>query len=67
MGDKIKDLPLDLNFTPSTSDVTIISTLFKKTEGEDVKKGSYEFKDSVIGGVLFLVLSFPMTSSIIKK
>jgi len=65
MGDKIDKLPTDGNSSPSKSDMDIISNLFKNKEAAG--KVAYEFKDSVTGGILFLVLSSPMADKIIRS
>ena len=65
MGDPIEKLPTDTNSSPSKSDMDIISNLFKNKEVAG--KVAYEFKDSIIGGILFLVLSSPMSDKIIRS
>lgn len=65
MGDKIDKLPTDTNSAPSKSDMDIISNLFKNKE--IAGKVAYEFKDSVVGGILFLALSSPMADKIIRS
>ena len=65
MGDKIDKLPTDTTSSPSKSDMDIISNLFKNKE--IAEKVAYEFKDSIIGGILFLALSSPMADNIIRS
>lgn len=65
MGDRIEELPTDDNLSPSKSDMNIISNIFKNKE--TVSKVTYEFKDSLVGGILFLLLSAPITSTLIRK
>jgi len=64
MGDRIDILPTDETTIPSKSDIDILSSLFKK---EEVKKVAHEFKHSVIGGVLFLLLSSPMSDKLLQS
>lgn len=55
MGDKIDKLPVDDNAIPSKSDVDMIGALFQN--GEKTGKVAYEFKDGVIGAILFVLIS----------
>lgn len=64
-GDSIDKLPTDTTTSPSKSDMDIISNLFRNKEVAG--KVVYEFKDSIIGGVLFLALSSPMADKIIRS
>lgn len=73
-GDSIDKLPTDATSSPSKSDMNIIFNLFKNKDADEnvevsgvsgVKSG-YEFKGSVSGGILFLILSSPMVDNIIR-
>lgn len=65
MGDRIEKLPTDTaSPSPSKSDMDIITNLFKSGSAGKV---AYEFKDSIIGGTLFLMLSSPMSTNIIRS
>jgi hypothetical protein len=55
MGDKLSDLPITENAPVPKSDLEMVDALFKNRT--QTNKVAYEFKDSIIGGILFLVLS----------
>lgn len=65
MGDKIDKLPTDNTAITTNSDLEMIGALFQNKD--QVNKISYEFKDPVIGGVLFLVLSSHPFDKIIRS
>jgi hypothetical protein len=64
MGDDIDRLPNDPNSQVNSEDLEIITNIFlnKKT-----KKIAHEFKDSIIGGILFVILANPNIDKIINK
>ena len=55
MGDKIDKLPIDDTALTTNSDIEMIGALFQNKE--QVSKISSEFKDPVIGGTLFIIIS----------
>jgi hypothetical protein len=55
MGDKIDKLPIDDTLAYEDSDLEIIGSLFQNKE--KVNKVSMEFKDPLIGSILFAILS----------
>ena len=77
MGDPINKLPTDTKSSINKSDMTIISNLFKNDSVNNSnnsnnsppndKEEASPFKDSVLGGVLFVVLSLPIVDKAIKS
>ena len=69
MGDKIDNLPIDSTSSSPKSDIDIILNVFKPTEGGggEPSKVVHEFKSSIIGGTLFLILSSPIVDKIIRS
>jgi hypothetical protein len=64
-ADNISDLPTN-RIQPSHNEIKIVDTLFKKhssTLGNITK----EFKDSIVLGILFLILSLPQVDNLFKK
>ena len=64
-GDPILQLPVDQN-TPTNDEIQIVNTVFKKYENT-ANVIFVELKDSIIVGVLFIILSIPQVDDIIKK
>ncbi len=65
MGDSIDKLPIDPTTNYSNSDIEMVNALFKNKVA--VNKIALEFKGSVIGGILFVILSLPYSDKIIKS
>lgn len=55
MGDNIQDLPLDPMTSSNNIDLEMVNTLFQNKE--KTNRIVWEFKDSLIGGLLFLILA----------
>jgi len=59
-GDNINTLPVNDNEKLHNTDEELLDVLLgddKKEKIKDIKKVSYIFKDSLLGGILFLILS----------
>lgn len=74
MGDKIGNLPTDTKSSMNKSDMNIISNLFKNDNSSDSieskstdKNGPNKFKDSIIGGILFVILSSQIVDKTIRS
>lgn len=65
MGDKIDKLPTDDTNTPAKHDMIMVSSLFQDTK--QTSKVEYEFKDYIIGGILFVILSSQLFDKFIKS
>lgn len=65
MGDKIDKLPIDNTASSSKSDIEMIGALFQSKE--TVTKVTYEFKDAIVGGVLFAILSSSLFDNMIRS
>jgi hypothetical protein len=65
MGDKIDKLPIDNTSITTNSDLEMIGALFQNKE--QIKKISFEFKDSIIGGILFIILSSHQFDKLIRS
>lgn len=61
--DLIVDLPTDDNTLPSHSEIKIVDSLFQR----NMEKIFYDIKDSIVIGILFAILSLPMSSELLKK
>ena len=64
-GDPITSLPMDKS-QPSQSEINIVNTLFTKHKST-MDLVIAEVKDSAVIGLLFVVLSLPLTDNLIKK
>lgn len=65
MGDRIDKLPTDDTTTVSKSDIDMIGALFQNKE--QTSKLTNEFKDPIIGGLLFVVLSSHPIDKLIRS
>jgi len=66
MSDLISSLPMDNN--PLNHDeIHILQTLFKDENKYDIKNIFIELKDSVIGGILFGLLSTPQFNKLLER
>lgn len=65
MGDKLTDLPTDKSSNPSQEDMDVILNLFKNKEA--MTKVTGEFRHSIYGGILFLILSSSIFDNLIKS
>jgi hypothetical protein len=65
MTDHIDKLPVDQN-PVSHQEAQIVETLFKENKNE-IKTTFEELKDSLMVGILFLVLSLPQTERLIQS
>ena len=64
MADPIVQLPTD-NSLPNKEELTIVNTLFKNSN--TVETIVNEMKDSIIAGILFIILSLPQVDEFIKS
>ena len=64
-GDPIATLPVDKS-QPTNNELQIVNTLFTKHKST-MESIAEEFKDLLIIGLLFVVISLPMTNEFIKK
>lgn len=65
MADPIVQLPTD-NTQPNQEELTIVNSLFKK-HSNTIETVANELKDSIIAGILFIVLSLPQVDELIKS
>jgi hypothetical protein len=65
MADPIVQLPTD-NTKPNQDELTIVNSLFKK-HSNTIETVANEMKDSIIAGILFIVLSLPQVDELIKS
>lgn len=65
MADPIVQLPTD-NTQPNQDELTIVNSLFKK-HSNTIETVANEMKDSIIAGILFIVLSLPQVDELIKS
>ena len=65
MADPIVQLPTD-NTQPNQEELTIVNSLFKK-HSNTIETVANEMKDSIIAGILFIVLSLPQVDELIKS
>ena len=65
MADPIVQLPTD-NISPNHDELTIVNTLFKK-HSNTIETVANEMKDSIIAGILFIILSLPQVDEFIKS
>ena len=65
MADPIIQLPTD-NIQPNQEELTIVNSLFKK-HSNIIETVANEMKDSIIAGILFIVLSLPQVDEFIKS
>ena len=64
-GDKIRDLPVDNpDHKSRPEDLELVSTLFRNKEHTSTL--FKEFKDSLIGGLLFIILSLKVTDKFLE-
>ena len=66
IGDAINELPTD-DGPVSEDDLKLADTLFGKKNTKFLDKLAGEFKDLFLAGILFIVLSIPMTDNLITK
>ena len=64
-ADILENLPTNKN-QPSHNEIKIVDTLFKK-HTSTISNITKEFKDSIIIGVLFFILSLPQVDDLFKK
>ncbi len=64
MGDVIENLPIDEKNVLDKSDIDLVNILFKTNVEE--KKTRSEFKENIAAGLLFLILSSPLSSTAIR-
>ena len=64
-SDSLDKLPTDKTMM-GHNDLEIVDKVFEKHTGT-MNKVAGEFKDALIGGVLFALLSFPQVDSLIKR
>jgi len=66
MADLISSLPVDE--TPlNHNEIHILQTLFKEDNRNDISRIFIELKDSVIGGILFALLSIPQIDELLSR
>ena len=66
MADLISSLPIDNN--PLNHDeIHVLQTLFKDENKHDIQNIFVELKDSVIGGILFGLLSLPQFNTLLER
>jgi hypothetical protein len=65
MADPIAQLPTD-NSKPNHDELTVVNTLFKNHKNT-IETVANEMKDSVIAGILFIILSLPQVDDFIKS
>jgi len=67
-GDKINSLPINDNEKIDEKDEQLLNILLddKKEQIKEAKKISFVFKESVLGGLLFLVLSHPFFDNLVR-
>jgi hypothetical protein len=68
-GDNINSLPINDNEKLPEHDEQLLDILLedKKQQVKDVKKVSMVFKESILAGLLFLVLSHPLFDKLIRN
>jgi uncharacterized membrane protein len=67
-GDRISTLPIDENEKLPENDQQLLDLLLedKKEELKEAKKVSFVFKESLLGGLLFLVLSHSYFDKLVR-
>lgn len=67
-GDKISTLPTNDNENLEENEQYLLDILLedKKEQVKEVKKVSYLFKESILGGVLFIILSHSVFDNIVR-
>jgi len=65
MADPIIQLPTD-NSLPNKEELTIVNTIFKK-HSNTISTVVNEMKDSIIAGIIFIILSLPQVDEFIKS
>ena len=66
MADPLRNLPTDQN-PLNHYETQVINTLFKEENKFDIQNIAYELKESIVGGVVFMLLSLPYVDDIVKK
>lgn len=64
MGDKIDNLPVDDSALTTNSDIEMIGSLFQNKE--QMNRLTNEFKEPIIGAILFAVLSSKYFDTLIR-
>ena len=64
-ADSISDLPINQS-QPSHNEIKLVDSLFKK-HSSTIGNITKEFKDSILLGILFLIISLPQVDDIFKK
>ena len=67
-GDKISTLPVNDNEKLQDQDQYLLDILLedKKEQVKEVKKVSYVFKEAILGGLLFILLSHSMFDNLVR-
>ena len=65
-SDLIKDLPTD-KVEPSTDELQMMDILFKNANTPGMNNLFKEIKDSLIVGILFILLSIPQIDTLLNK
>lgn len=65
-GDKISDLPIDKNMELKPTDLEFMHNLFQPKNKEIIENAFYSFKNSILLGILFLILSSPIVFNMIN-
>ncbi len=67
-GDKISSLPTNDNDKLEDSEQHLLDVLLqdKKEQIRDIKKVSYAFKEAILGGLLFLLLSHSVFDNAVR-
>lgn len=66
MADLLESLPTDQN-PLNHYETQFINSLFKKENHYDIKNIAFELKESIAGGVLFIILSIPYIDDLVKR
>lgn len=66
MADLIKNLPTDQN-PLNHYETHIINSLFQEKNKYDIKNIAFELKESLLGGILFILLSIPYADDLVQK
>lgn len=67
MTDYLRKLPVDQTL-PNSSELEIVNYIFGKDGKHKVAKNIvWEFKDAILGGIIFFLLSISYMDTIIKK
>ena len=64
MGDKIQDLPVNSEHKKDNNDMELVNTLFRNKKNTTIFN---EFKSSLIGGFLFIILNLKIIDKLIEN